>query len=148
NRTIALVVGGVVALLAVLYVADLAMSSGKVPRGVTVAGVEIGGTDLDAVESTLSAELTPRLDAPVTVTAGDTQGEIVPSEAGIGIDWPATVDRVGSQPLNPFARLASFFGTDEVGVVSTRDDAAVTAAIDTATAAAAHEPREGNIVFE
>ncbi|WP_189637466.1 VanW family protein [Rhodococcus rhodochrous] len=148
RRTIALVVGGVVALLAVFYVADLALSSGKVPRGVTVAGVEIGGMSLDAAEAELTEQLTPRLDMPVDVTAGDTQGQIVPSEAGIGIDWPATLDRVGSQPLNPFARLASFFGNDEVGVVSTRDEAALSAAIEKAATAAAHEPREGNIVFE
>ncbi|KSZ60230.1 membrane protein [Rhodococcus pyridinivorans KG-16] len=148
RRTIALVVGGVVALLAVFYVADLALSSGKVPRGVTVAGVEIGGMSLDAAEAELTEQLTPRLDMAVDVTAGDTQGQIVPSEAGIGIDWPATLDQVGSQPLNPFTRLASFFGNDEVGVVSTRDEAALSAAIEKAAAAAAHEPREGNIVFE
>ncbi len=148
RRTIALVVGGVVALLAVFYVADLALSSGKVPRGVTVAGVEIGGMSLDAAEAELTEQLTPRLGMPVDVTAGDTQGQIVPSEAGIGIDWPATLDQVGSQPLNPFTRLASFFGNDEVGVVSTRDEVALSAAIEKAAAAAAHEPREGNIVFE
>ncbi|WP_241384922.1 VanW family protein [Rhodococcus sp. CH91] len=148
KRTIALVVGGVVALLAVLYVADLAVSSGKVPRGVTVAGIEIGGMSLDSAEAKLTEELTPRLEAPVVVTAGDTEGQIVPAEAGIGIDWAATFDRVGSQPLNPFTRLASFFGDEEIGVVSTRDDAALTAAIEKATAAAAHEPREGNILFE
>ncbi|MGN0122738.1 MAG: VanW family protein [Rhodococcus sp. (in: high G+C Gram-positive bacteria)] len=148
RRTIALVVGGVVALLAVFYVADLALSSGKVPRGVTVAGVEIGGMSLDAAEAELTEQLTPRLDMPVDVTAGDTQGQIVPSEAGIGIDWPATLDQVGSQPLNPFTRLASFFGNDEVGVVSTRDEVALSAAIEKAATAAAHEPREGNIVFE
>ncbi|WP_337199600.1 VanW family protein [Rhodococcus rhodochrous] len=148
RRTIALVVGGVVALLAVFYVADLALSSGKVPRGVTVAGVEIGGMSLDAAEAELTEQLSPRLDMPVDVTAGDTQGQIVPSEAGIGIDWPATLDQVGSQPLNPFTRLASFFGNDEVGVVSTRDEVALSAAIEKAAAAAAHEPREGNIVFE
>jgi len=148
RRAIALVVGGVVALLAVLYVADLATSSGKVPRGTTVAGIEIGGMSLDAAEATLIEDLTPRLTAPVTVTAGDTGGQIVPAEAGIGIDWPATLDRVGSQPLNPFTRLASFFRTDEIGVVSTRDEPLLTAAVEKVTASAAHEPREGNIVFE
>jgi vancomycin resistance protein YoaR len=148
KRTVALAVGGVVAVLAVLYAADLAMSSGEVPRGVTVAGIEIGGDSRGDAEATLRNELGPRLDTPVAVTAGDTSGEIVPSEAGLGIDWDATLDSVGSQSLNPFSRLASFFGNDEVGVVSTRDDAALAASIDLVTAAAAHGPREGNIVFE
>ncbi|MBF0661227.1 VanW family protein [Rhodococcus sp. (in: high G+C Gram-positive bacteria)] len=148
KRTVALVVGGVVALLAVLYVADLAVSSGKVPRGVTVAGIEIGGESLDEAEAHLRQVLSERLDEPVPVVAGETSGEIVPAQAGIGIDWDATLDRVGSQPLNPFTRLASFFGDEEIGVVSTRDDATLAVAIDEFTAAAAYSPREGNIVFE
>ncbi|MFD6882680.1 VanW family protein [Rhodococcus sp. NPDC060084] len=148
RRTVALVVGGVVALLAVLYVADLAVSSGKVPRGVTVAGIEIGGESLDEAEAHLRQVLSERLDEPVPVVAGETSGEIVPAQAGIGIDWEATLDRVGAQPLNPFTRLASFFGDEEIGVVSTRDDATLAVAIDEFTAAAAYSPREGNIVFE
>lgn len=148
NRTIALIVGGIVAVLAVLYVADIAVSSGKVPRGVTVAGIEIGGDSLDDAEALLRDELSTRLTVPVSVAAGDTSGEIVPAQAGIDVDWDATIDRVGAQPLNPFARIASFFGSDEVGVVSTRDDAALAAAVEGVTADAAYAPREGNIVFE
>jgi len=148
KRTLALIVGGVFTVLAALYVIDLAVSSGKVPRGVTVAGIDIGGEPLDEVAGTLQAQLDPRLDTAVAVTAGDTDGELVPSQVGIGIDWNGTLARIGAQPLNPFTRLASFFGTDEIGVVSTRDDAALVAGIESVAAGAAHEPREGNIVFE
>ncbi|MEE2032737.1 VanW family protein [Rhodococcus sp. CC-R104] len=148
NRTIALVLGGIVAVLALLYGVDLALSSGKVPRGVTVAGIEIGGEPVDEAEAILRDELGARLNAPVAVAAGDTSGEIVPSQAGLDVDWDATLGRVGSQPLNPFTRVGSFFGNDEIGVVSTRDDAALAGAITRVTAAAAYEPREGNIVFE
>ncbi|WP_070377415.1 VanW family protein [Rhodococcus sp. WMMA185] len=145
---IAAIAGAVIAVIAIAYVADLAMSSGKIPRGVTVAGVDVGGSTREAAAATLEAQVGPRVDQPVTVQAGDVSAELVPAAAGLGVDWEATLDRADSQPLNPFTRLASFFFTDEIGVVSTRDDAAMTAAIDDLRGQTDREPREGDVVFE
>ncbi|WP_422630469.1 VanW family protein [Rhodococcus sp. (in: high G+C Gram-positive bacteria)] len=147
-RKIALAGGGVAAALAVLYGLDLAVTSGNVPRGVTVAGIEIGGKSVDDAESLLRADLGDRAGQPVEVTAGDTVAEIVPSQAGLDVDWAHTLDRIGSQPLNPFTRIASFFGSDEIGVVSTRDDAALASALEGVRASTERAPREGTIVFE
>lgn len=147
-RKIAIVAGGVAAALAVLYGVDLATSSGKVPRGVTVAGIEIGGESVDDAEALLRDELGRRLENPVPVTAGDTTAEVVPARAGLEVDWEHTLDRIGSQPLNPFTRLASLFGTDEIGVVSVRDDAALTDALEGVRSSAERAPREGTVVFE
>uniref|UniRef100_UPI00083521FC VanW family protein n=1 Tax=Rhodococcus phenolicus TaxID=263849 RepID=UPI00083521FC len=116
--------------------------------GVTVAGIEIGGKSVDEAESQLRAELGDRLDSPVEVTAGDTTAEVVPSQAGLDVDWEHTLDRIGSQPLNPFTRVASFFGSDEIGVVSVRDDAALATALEGVRASAERAPREGTVVFE
>ena len=148
-RRIALVAGGVFAVLAALYVGDLVVSSGNVPRGVTVAGIEIGGRSVPEAEQILRAELGPRTDEPVTVTAGDVTAQIVPAQAGLDVDWEHTLDRIGSQPLDPITRVTSFFGGgDEIGVVSTRDDAALSAAIGGVRAVADRAPREGNLVFD
>ncbi|MGV9747604.1 VanW family protein [Rhodococcus zopfii] len=147
-RKIALAAGGVAAALAVLYGVDLAVTSGNVPRGVTVAGIEIGGKSVTEAETLLRDELGDRLGRPVEVTAGDTTGEVVPSQAGLAVDWEHTLDRIGSQPLNPFTRLASLFGSDEIGVASLRDDAALTSALEGVRSSAERAPREGTVVFE
>lgn len=147
-RKIAIAAGGVAAALAVLYGVDLAVSSGNVPRGVTVAGIEIGGESVDDAEALLRDELGRRLENPVPVTAGDTTAEVVPAQAGLEVDWEHTLDRIGSQPLSPFTRLASLFGTDEIGVVSVRDDAALTNALEGVRSSAERAPREGTVVFE
>ncbi|MEU3272319.1 VanW family protein [Saccharomonospora sp. NPDC006951] len=124
-----LLAGAAVVVFVVLYAADLMFSIGDVPRGVTVAGVDVGGMSRLAAEATLKEELGPRLSRPVAVKAGDVTAELSPREAGLGLDWQRTVEQAGSQPLNPLTRIASFFTTREVGVVSTSDDHALRAEI-------------------
>ncbi|SEC34933.1 VanW family protein [Rhodococcus koreensis] len=145
---IAAVTGGVIALIGIAYAADLAVSSGNVPRGVTVAGVDVGGSTREEAEATLQAQVGPRVGQPLTVQAGDVSTELVPSAAGLGVDWEATLDRAHSQPLNPFTRVASFFTTDEIGVVSTRDEAALASAVDGLRSETDRASREGTVVFE
>ena len=57
--------GAVAGALALFYVADLAFSSGTVPRGTVVAGVPIGGLDKTAAERELRQRLGPGLHDPV-----------------------------------------------------------------------------------
>ncbi|MGW6694291.1 VanW family protein [Rhodococcus sp. NPDC054953] len=146
-----LVIGAAAGVLAVGvagYIADVALSSDQVPRGVTVAGVDIGGMSPDEAESVLRTELDPRLGSPVVVRAGDVATELVPAEAGLGVDWDATLDRAGDQPLNPITRLASLFTHREVGVAATRDDGALAAAVEGLRTRTDRAPVEGSVVFE
>ncbi|MFB1295698.1 VanW family protein [Mycobacterium sp. pW049] len=136
------------ALLASVYLGDLLLSSDRVPRGVTAAGVPIGGMKLSDAEDRLRADVTPRATQPVSVTLGDEGGEIDPTAAGLSVDWAATVAQAGDQPLNPITRITSLFTTREIGVVSTADDAALTAALDQLGAAIAKDPVEGSVRFD
>ncbi|QCQ92582.1 VanW family protein [Rhodococcus sp. SGAir0479] len=144
----AAVVAGVIALGAIAYAVDWVVSADRVPRGVTVAGVAIGGESTSAAEQTLRAQLGPRADRAVPVRAGTTDSEVVPAQAGVGIDWSATVARAGAQPINPVTRLTSLFTSREIGVVSTVDDAALTQAMVGVQQQTDRAPREGNVVFE
>jgi vancomycin resistance protein YoaR len=132
----------------VAYGADYVLSGDSVPRGVTVAGVDVGGLSTADAEAKLRAQIGPRADQPVPVQAGEVQTEIVPSEAGLAVDWSATLDRAGSQPLNPVTRLTSLFSEREIGVVTTTDPAKLTEAIDGIRLQTDRAPLEGNVVFE
>ncbi|WP_216211853.1 VanW family protein [Amycolatopsis aidingensis] len=141
--------GGVIALLALLYVADLMLSAGDVPRGVTVAGVEVGGMSQGAAEAKLRIELEPRLVQPIPVRAGDVRAELDPRTSGLGLDWQATLDQAGMQPLNPVTRVASFFRTREVGAVPTVEPDLLRQAItELARQRLNHGLTEGTIRFE
>ena len=134
--------------LALLYGADLALASGEVPRGTTVAGVQVGGLDRAAAEQRLRTELTPRLSRAVQVRAGDAQASVDPAAAGLELDWSGTLDRAGDQPFNPFTRLLSLFGSREVGTVTRTDSAKLTGAVEALRARTDHESTEGTVRFE
>ena len=102
----------------VLYGVDYAMSEGKVPRGVTVGGVDIGGLPKDQAEQRLVNNLGDVVRQPVTVNAGNMSSIVDPRDSGLQVDWSKTVDQAGQQPLNPITRIRSFFQTREVGIVS------------------------------
>ncbi len=143
-----LVAGGVFALLVLLYGADLLLARGEVPRGVAVAGVDVGGMGKADAEQLLRDELGSRVTEPVAVRAGDVDASIDPTQAGLDLDWSATLAQAGDQPLNPWTRLTSLFGGREVGVVSSTDDAKLTAAVEALKGTTDHEPSEGTIRFE
>ena len=145
---IAVLAGAAVAILGVFYAADMLSSSGSVPRGVTVAGIAVGGLSHDDAEARLRSDLGPRVEQPVQVDAGDQKLELVPAAAGLGVDWTTTLDRAGTQPINPFSRIASFFSDTEIGVQSTVDAAALDGTVESIRAQTDRQPSEGDVIFE
>ncbi|HZS23034.1 MAG TPA: VanW family protein [Pseudonocardiaceae bacterium] len=135
-------------LLAVIYGIDVVRSAGAVPRGVTVQGVPVGGLSRTAAEQRLRERLEPQLSRPIMVLAGDVSATLDPRRAGLTLDWPATLDQAGKQPLNPWTRLATLWRTREVGVVTAEDRTALTAAVQALRAQTDHQPIEGTIRFD
>ncbi|MBK1786106.1 VanW family protein [Prauserella cavernicola] len=143
-----LIGGAVVGVLAVAYFADLLVTSGDVPRGVIVAGVEVGGLSHSQAEEKLRSELEPRLTQPVRYTAGDVEDSFDPREAGLRLNWTETLDQAGDQPLNPFTRIGSFFSDREVGVVTEAEPNQLENAMTGLKNRVNEKPVEGNVVFE
>ncbi|WP_300018399.1 VanW family protein [Pseudonocardia sp.] len=149
RRRLPLLVGAaVVALLALLYVGDLLLSSGSVPRGVTVAGVPVGGLNLVDAEQELRAAIEPRSTRPVEVTVGEVSTQIDPTTAGLAVDWAGTLARAGEQPLNPITRITSLFTQREIGVATTVDREALGPAIAELGPIVDRLPAEGTVRFE
>jgi vancomycin resistance protein YoaR len=143
-----LVLSAVVGGLALLYGGDLLLGSGSIPRGVTVAGIGVGGMSMAEAEERLRSEIGARTGRPIPVTVGDARGEIDPAAAGLSVDWPGTLDRAGSQPLNPISRITSFFTEREVGVVTNTDRPALDQALEQLGPVVDREPVEGSVRFE
>ncbi|MET9226756.1 VanW family protein [Lentzea sp. NPDC003310] len=143
-----IVAAAVVGAFGLLYGLDMLVSSGNVPRGVLVAGVDVGGMSHDEAEKKLRDEIGPRLGKPVALKAGDVTSELDPKAAGLELDWNGTIERAGSQPLSPFTRVTSFFTSREVGVATKADDAKVSSALEALRPKLDHDPIEGTIKFE
>lgn len=134
--------------LAVLYGFDLVNSIGRVPRGTEVAGIEVGGMRTADAELLLVEELGPRVDEEVDLRAGVVSTTLDPRAVGLSVDWQATLDRAGEQPLNPFTRLISLFWTRDVGIASVIPDERLTDFLERLALQADFEPREGAIWFD
>jgi vancomycin resistance protein YoaR len=144
----AIIAGCALGLLVALYGIDLLISQNSLPRGVTVAGVDVGGMSRSAAERELRGKLDQQLTNPVQVKAGDYTGTVPTNIAGLTLDMPGTLDQAGSQPLNPFTRISSFFSTREVGVVTRSDEGKLAAAIETLRGKVDRQPVEGTIRFD
>lgn len=90
------VVGGLIVLTGAAYVAGYAMAGDKTPKNASVSGVHIGGLTHDQAVEKLSTELGPSFDTPITLTADGKQAQIVPSQAGMTVDFDATVTNAGA----------------------------------------------------
>ncbi|WP_372508643.1 VanW family protein [Amycolatopsis iheyensis] len=124
-----MVIGLALGLFVILYAIDLIASAGDVPRGVTVAGIDVGGLTHAEAEAKLRKELEPRLTRPVLVRGGDVRAELVPAQSGLGLDWPNTLGLAGHQPLSPITRIMSFFTSREVGVATRTDPGQISQAV-------------------
>ncbi len=147
-RKAGLVAGAVLGVLVLVYGVDLLLSNGEVPRGVTVAGVDVGGESHADAERILRDRIEPRLKEPVELRAGDVDATVDPAAAGLTIDWAATLEHTGKQPLNPITRLTSLFSTREVGVITSTDDKKLDAALTALQPKIDRAPAEGTVKFE
>ena len=93
-------------------------SPARVPAGVEIAGVQVGGMDADAARATLERRARAFADVPVTFTADGRAWRLTPSRLGVDVDWRAAVDaalRQGPEPapVRGFYRLGiRIFGAD------------------------------------
>ncbi len=140
---------GLIVLFGGAYVAGYYVTSDKVPRGASVAGVEIGGLQPAAATTRLEEELVPQAQEPIRVSANDKRGRIRPEAAGLAIDVAASVEQAGGGRSWDPARMWDYFtGGDDLDAVVNVDQAALEEEIE-AFASEADEPaKEGGIAFK
>jgi len=97
------------------WVAAYAGANGKVPRGTTVAGVDIGGRDRVAAARALAHGLTLQGQQPITVAVGTVTTQVAPADAGLSVDYAATVAKaLGPRSWGPRHLWRYYAGGDEL----------------------------------
>ena len=139
--TVLLLAGG-------LYAAAGAFASDRVPRGTTVAGVEVGGKSPEQARRTLERELADRVEAPITVTVEGESVEVSPQEAGLALDLDGTVEAAGAGDSWAPDRLWDYWtGGDEVEPVLDVDESALEATIERLDSELGTEPVDATATF-
>ncbi|WP_444662785.1 VanW family protein [Cellulomonas sp. CW35] len=139
---------GVVVLLGAAYVGASYATADRVPRGATVAGVDIGGLSADAAVARLDEELAPTTQDAVEVLANDVQATLEPQAAGLSFDAAATVDRLTGVDLAQPRRLwDQIVGVGAQEPVTQVDEAKLTAALEALGTSLSLAPVDGAVLF-
>ncbi|MBD3783330.1 MAG: VanW family protein [Micrococcales bacterium] len=136
---------GLLVLLGALYVGAAAWAADRVPRGTTVAGVDIGGQSAARARATLTRALGDPAALPLTLTSPVGKSVLDPVRAGLSVDVPASVAGLTGFSLAP-ARVWQHVtgGSDRPAVVRV-DDAAFAASVEAARPRIDAPPREGSV---
>ncbi|WP_372736157.1 VanW family protein [Nocardioides sp.] len=148
GRAVLFVLLGLGLLFAGGYAAAYVAAGDKVPRGTTVAGVDIGGrTQASAVEA-LEDGLAARVAEPVIVTVDAESREFAPEDLGLSVDYQASVEAAGGERSLDPQRLWDYYtdGEDLAPVVEV-DDSLLGPVLDDLEAEFGAEPRDGAISF-
>ena len=146
GRVVVLTVLGLAFLVGLLWVAAYAFAGEKVPRGTTVAGIDIGGKTHDEAVEALEDGFADRESLEVSV-----QGENVPmtaETAGLSVDHGATVDEAGAERSWAPGRLWDYYtGGGELDPVVSVDEDAQARAFDQLDQTYGTPAKEGDVRF-
>ncbi|MEL7975860.1 VanW family protein [Isoptericola sp. F-RaC21] len=145
---VALWAGVGLVVVAGLYAGAQWAVAGTVPKGTSVAGVEIGGMDAGPAVAALDDGLGPRAAEPVEVQAGEASSTIDPAEAGLSFDAQATVDGLTGFSLNPAHLWEHLVGGDAVAPVVDVSRPTLTESISGLEDSLKVEPVDGTVGFK
>lgn len=122
GQAVVLIVLVVLVMAAGSWVTAYAGANGKVPRGTTVAGVDIGGRDRAAAIGALAHGLELQGRQPITVSVGTVTAQVAPVDAGLTVDYAATVARaLGPRSWDPRHLWGYYTGGDPLTPVLSVD---------------------------
>jgi vancomycin resistance protein YoaR len=150
GRVVLFLLLGLVVLFGCGYAAAYLVAGDNVPRGTTIAGVEVGGRSHDAAVTALERGLAEQSTAPIPVSVdGVPTDPVDPETAGLGVDHAASVEAAGGGRSWAPDRLWDYFtGGEDLDPVVTVDDEAMSDAVDQLVNAHSRSPRDGDVRFD
>ena len=143
------VVGGLVVVLGGAYAAGYALAGDNLPRNAEISGVKVGGLSTAAAETALRAELAPKAEAPLTISAANQSVATTGTAAGLGIDYPASIAQAGGgRSLNPIAIAEVLFGGRSQRAVVTVDQTKLDAVVASLASKAEVAPVDAKLAYD
>ncbi|WP_162250949.1 MULTISPECIES: VanW family protein [unclassified Nocardioides] len=147
GRVVILTILGLLVLFGGGYVAAYAGAGAKVPRGASVAGIDIGGKSHGDAVSTLEEGMADRAEIDVTVDGKKTSVPV--ADTGIEVDAEASVTEAGGGRSWSPTRLWHYYtGGEDIDPVVNTDEAALTATVDKLTKEFGTPTKDGAVTFK
>lgn len=148
-RAALMVVAGLAAALAALYVAGYLAAGDRLPRNAVVAGVAVGGLSTADAAERLNASLGPQATAPLELRAGNQERMLDPRKAGLGVDVDASLAAAGGgRTLDPRSIWRVLTGGASTGPVVTVDTAALNDAVAAVADDLDRKPADARLAYE
>jgi vancomycin resistance protein YoaR len=145
---VAAVVGGVLGILAILYVAGYLVAGDKLPKKAQISGVAVGALHPTEAIDKLTAELGGRAAEPMNLTVKDDQTQLKPADAGLAVDYAKSVDAAGGgKSLNPGRIIKVLTGGAAVDAVVVVDEPKVQAAVGGLSKTFNHSPVDAAVAY-
>jgi vancomycin resistance protein YoaR len=150
GRVVLLLLLGLIVLFGGCYVLAYLAAGDNVPRGTTIAGVDVGGRSQTAAVAALERGLAERSTAPIPVSVdGKPTQSVDPAAAGLAVDLRSSVAAAGGERSWAPDRLWNYYtGGEDLDPVVTVDETAMSAAVDQLVEANSQAPRDGDVLFE
>jgi vancomycin resistance protein YoaR len=146
GRVVVLTVLGLLVLFGGAYVAAYVFAGEKVPRGTSVAGIDIGGQSEDEAVSALEEGLAERDGLDVTVDGRP--ASLTASDVGLSVDARASVEAAGAGRSWAPDRLWDYYtGGDDLDPVLGWDESTFGSTLDQLDAEFGTPAREGVVTF-
>jgi vancomycin resistance protein YoaR len=148
GRVVLLLLLGLALLFGGAYAAAYFAAGDNVPRGTTVAGVDVGGQTPEEAVRTLETGLADRVDDPIDVVFDGESQSVSPADAGLTVDYEGSIAAAGGgQSWDPGRLWDYYTGGDDLPPVVNVDEQAMTAAIDELAATIGTPARNGRVEF-
>lgn len=148
GKVVTLLLLGIIVLLAAVYALLYGLAGDRMPRGVSVEGVELGGLHPAAAESKLRTALEPRSTDQIVLTHEGVKQVLTPEAAGLSVDYAASVEEAGGRRSLSPGRLWDYYtGGDKHEAVLNVDQDKMGAAVSSLSKAFGKPTVEGTIQF-
>ena len=125
------------------------MAGDKLPKDAEISGTAVGGLSRAAAIDKLTTELGPRATAPMDVTINDKTTQVQPAEAGLSVDFAASVDAAGGgRSFDPRQILKVLTGGSATTAVVVVDEAKLSAAVQGLAAGSDQPPVDASLAYK
>ncbi|GAA3610569.1 VanW family protein [Marihabitans asiaticum] len=131
-----------------LYVAAAVYFGDRAASGTTVGGVNVAGMTGDEARAALERGVSDQASDEVAVTLGDQSQSIAPADAGLAIDYDASLEGLTGFSLNPMDLYDHVRGGTAHDLVTDVDRDALAAAVDEVGSTLDTKPKNGSVSLE
>lgn len=149
GKVVVLLLLGLLMLAGAAYAAAYLGAKDRVPRGTSIEGVNVGGKTHDGAVKALESELGARAEKSMEVSVDGDPEKLDPVQAGLSVDYEASVNAVGGQrSWNPAWLWDYYNGGDDVEATIAVDESALDTALAELAKPFEQEATDGAVRFK